>query len=63
MYEDEVISNVAPGNKCHINIDNFPKYYGFSLHECNNNNNNNNLHTIKIRKADRIGHNLRRKCL
>jgi len=61
MYEDEVITNVAPGNKCHINIDRIPKYYEYSLPECNNN--NNNLHTIKIRKADRIGHNLRSKCL
>ena len=63
VYEGEVISNVTLGNKCHINIDRIPKYYGFSLPECNNNNNNNNLCTIKIRTADQIDNNLRRKCL
>jgi hypothetical protein len=61
VYESEVISNVTPGNKCHINIDMIPKYYGFSLSECNNN--NNNLRRIQIKTADWIDHNLCKKCL
>jgi hypothetical protein len=50
VYEDEVISNVTPGNKCHNNIDSIRKYYEFSLPGCNNNNNNNNNNNINKNK-------------